>query len=447
MAKNTITKVIKRNGMTVAFDQERITNAIFKSALSIGEEDRSLAQKVSDAVVASLNENFSDEDPPTVEDIQDTVVGTLQKLGHHKNARAYREYRDEHARTREEKESQIIVNDTIPYKILWQVFTWNVDNYCDSIEKINQQIRDGSISKLIQAAEVKYHDDVARLAEKIIKRKKDLRIIIIAGPSSSGKTTTTIKLTEHLKHQNIDVVPLNLDNYFLDLESHPKDQFGDYDFEVPEALEISLINQHLSDLLNGKTIEVPRYNFKIGQREEIKTSLSLKSNQILLIDCLHGLYKPLTASIPDDFKFKFYIETLCQTRDKKGEFVRWTDIRLMRRMVRDSWQRRYTPVQTVGHWHYVRRSEMKFIVPYIGNVDFIINGSLPYELAVHKKYLFKYKDEIISDFEKEPKRFDAYIRASRIYELLDSVEELKDDSIIPANSLIREFIGGSIYSY
>lgn len=447
MTEKRLTKVVKRNGRIVAFDRERIVNAIFKAALSIGGEDRALAQRVADVVVETLNQNFTDDDPPTVEDIQDTVVDTLEKLGHHRTAKAYREYRDEHARIREEKESQIVVNDTIPYKLLWQVYTWNVEHNCDTVERLNQQVRDGTIGKLIQAAEDKYNFDLDMVSERILRRKKDIRMIIIAGPSSSGKTTTTIKINERLKNYNLEVVALNLDNYFKDLHTHPRDEYGDYDFERPEALDIPLINQHLADLMHGKTIQHPIYNFKTGKRESFTVPFKLEPNQILLIDSLHGLYKPMTESVPDSFKFKLFIETYCQIKNSKGEFVRWTDIRLMRRMIRDSWQRHYNPIQTVGHWHYVRSSEMKYIVPFISKVDYILNGSLPYELVVYKKYLYKFKDECIKAFENEPKRFDAYIRAKRIYDLLDEVEELKDDSIIPADSLIREFIGGSIYKY
>lgn len=442
-----LTKIIKRNGMTVAFDRERISNAIFKAALSIGGENRETAIKVTDEVVKALNQSFSDEDPPTVEDVQDTVVATLEKLGYTSTSKAYKEYRDEHERIREEKEAQIVVNDTIPYKTLWQVYNWNVDHQCDTIEKLNQKVIDGSLKSLVQSAEEKYHFDINSVVERILKRKNEIKIIIIAGPSSSGKTTTTMKINERLKKHNIDVIALNLDNYFKDLHTHPQDQFGDYDFERPEALDIDLINKQLGDLMEGKTIEHPIYNFKSGKREENTVPFKLESNQILLIDSLHGLYKPLTESVPDSFKFKFFIETYCQIKNSKGDFVRWTDIRLMRRMVRDSWHRHYTPVQTVGHWHYVRRSEMKYIVPFIGKVDYIFNGSIPYELVVHKKYLYKYKYEIIKAFQNETKRFDAYIRATRIYDLLDSVEEIRDESIIPNDSLMREFIGGSKYHY
>ncbi|MFH0794985.1 MAG: response regulator SirA, partial [bacterium] len=211
--------------------------------------------------------------------------------------------------------------------------------------------------------------------------------------------------------------------------------------------DLILINEHLGDLMRGKTVQTPIYNFKSGKREKETAPFHLKPNQFLLLDSLHGLYKPMTESVPGEAKFKLYIEALCQIRNIQGEFVRWADLRMMRRMVRDSWHRHYTPVKTVGHWHYVRKSEMKYIVPFIDKVDHIINGSLPYELTVHKKYLYKFKDEILAEFVDQPARLDAYIRARRIYDLLDSIAEIRDESAIPKNSLMREYICGSIYKY
>jgi uridine kinase len=155
----------------------------------------------------------------------------------------------------------------------------------------------------------------------------------------------------------------------------------------------------------------------------------------------------MTSSIPHESKFKFYIESLCQIKDADGEFVRWADLRMLRRMVRDSWHRAYDPKRTVGHWHYVRRSEKKHIVPFINKVDYIFNGSLAYELPIHKKYLYKKFPAIIKEYEKDPKKFDAYIRAKRVYSLLNSITQLEDDSCVPKNSLMREFIGGSSYNY
>lgn len=447
VTENRIEFIVKRSGTQVAFDQERITNAIYKAQLSEKVEDRTLAQRLSDKVVEQLNQAYDSGNFPTVEDIQDGVVSVLDSEGFQKIAAAYRNYRAEHARLREEKEEQIVVNDTIPYKTLWQVFTWNVAHECDSIERLNAQVQDGRIDRLIVDAEAKYHSDIEKAVQRILKRRDELRIIIIAGPSSSGKTTTTIKMSERLKENGIEVVALNLDNYFHDLSTHPQDEFGDYDFERPEALDLALINEHLSELMKGRSIETPIYSFKTGRREERTVSFRLQPNQMLLLDSLHGLYKPMTSSVPDDFKFKLYIEALCQIRDIRGEFVRWADLRMMRRMVRDSWHRHYQPDQTVGHWHYVRRSEMKYIVPFIGHVDHIINGSLPYELTVHRKYLFAYMETIVKDYESHPARVDAYIRAKRVYELLESVDEIRNEEAIPRDSLMREYIGGSIYKY
>ncbi|MFH0792443.1 MAG: ATP cone domain-containing protein, partial [bacterium] len=268
MVESRIKNILKRSGMLVKFDQERIINAIHKAQLSLGLEDRSLAQRLSDVVVEKMNHAYTSDSPPTVEEIQDMVVGALDEEGLHNVATAYREYRAEHARIREEKDEQIVVNDTVPYKILWQVFAWNVEHECDNVERLNQQVGDGRINKLISDAELKYHYDVDRIVEKILKRRDQLRIIIIAGPSSSGKTTTTIKINERLSGHGLEVVALNLDNYFFELDTHPQDEFGDYDFERPEALDLTLINEHLGDLMRGKTVQTPIYNFKSGKREK-----------------------------------------------------------------------------------------------------------------------------------------------------------------------------------
>ncbi|MCK4647997.1 response regulator SirA, partial [bacterium] len=161
---------------------------------------------------------------------------------------------------------------------------------------------------------------------------------------------------------------------------------------------------------------------------------------------LHGLYPEMTSKIPLKMKFKFYIEALCQLRDKKGEFVRWADLRMLRRMVRDSWHRSYNPERTVGHWHYVRRSEKRHIVPFTHKVDYVFNGSLPYELPIYKKYLSKHFPPMVKKYEKDPKKIDAYIRAKRVYNLLNQLD-VADDKCIPSSSLLREFIGGSSYKY
>ena len=335
----------------------------------------------------------------------------------------------------------------IPQLVLRKTLEWNREHGVDTVEGINRRIRDGSFPNLVLEGDAFYEGHVKRAADAIISRRDEVRIVIIAGPSSSGKTTTTIKLSEHLAAEGISIKPITVDNYFFDLEMHPKDEFGDYDFEVPEALDLELINRHLAELVAGKTVQVPRYNFKTGKREKETDPLRLEPDQILLIDSLHGLYDKMTNSVPSNAKFRLYIETLSQLMDNEGNWVRWCDIRMLRRMVRDSWHRSYDPVSTIGHWHYVRKSEMNYIVPFITTVDFIVNGALPYELPIHKKYMYKYFEPAIKKFSGNPKREDALIRAVRVKKLLDEVDVWEDDSCIPRKSLMREYIGGSDYDY
>jgi uridine kinase len=442
-----VTHVVKRSGRLVEFDAKRITNAVFKAALSLQGDDMDRAEEVSDSVTKKVQEIYDIDNPPTVEDVQDLVVATLREMGHGRTAEAYQRHREEHARLREEKESAIVVDDTIPYKILWHVYTWNVEHGCHSVESLNEHVRRGTMPELIEAAEEFYHSDIEKLAQRILARRDKVRIVIIAGPSSSGKTTTTIKLSEVLKREGIELIAMGLDDYFKNLESHPKDEFGDYDFENPEALDLDLINRHLLTLMRGDSIQMPKYNFKTGRREAETHEFPLEPGQMLLIDSLHGLYGPMTESVPAPMKFKFYIEALCQVRDTKGEFVRWADLRMLRRMVRDSWHRSYSPVKTVGHWHYVRRSEMRHIVPFIGKADHVVNGSLAYELTVHARRMGPEMEGIVKAYEDQPKRYDALVRAQRVRDLLRWVEPLRDEAIIPSKSLMREYIGGSEYKY
>ena len=236
-------------------------------------------------------------------------------------------------------------------------------------------------------------------------------------------------------------VELNLDNYYFDLELHPKDEFGDYDFETPQALDIDLINQHLHQLLAGKEVRMPFYDFKTGKQHPDRTPMKLKEGDIILIDSLYGLYPPLTDGIADN-KVNIYIEPLLQMKDNDGEYVYWTDIRLMRRMLRDAMHRAYDYEQTLTHWHYVRAGEMRGIIPYVGEADFIINSGMPYELPIYHPKLFAHFVEWVERYQGDPLRQDAFERASRIQKLLETVTPVDDDSIVPKDSVIREFIGG-----
>lgn len=442
-----IVKIIKRDGRIVAFNKNKITNAIYRAAVEVGGSNRARAEELADKVTGILNTIYKDRSMPSVEEIQDIVEKVLVENRHYKTAKAFILYRAEHQRIREGKDSHIIAEDNIPYKTLWKVFTWNVDHSCESIEKLNTHIINNTIGKLVKDAEKSYQNDINNVVEKVLNNSSTIKMLIVAGPSSSGKTTTTMKIGEKLKAKGKEFAMLNIDNYFKNLTEHPKDEYGDYDFESPDALDLSLINEHLKDLINGKKINMPIYDFKTGKRKDTTQEFKLLKYQILLIDSLHGLYPEMTASVPHEMKFKFYIESLCQIKDQNGEFVRWADLRLLRRMVRDSWHRSYNPEMTVGHWHYVRRSEKKYIVPFINKVDYIFNGALAYELPIYRKHLYKLFPAIIEKYKNDPKKTDAFIRATRVYELLKNLKEIEDESIVPENSLLREFIGGSSYSY
>jgi uridine kinase len=441
------TQIIKRNGMVVGFDKSKIEDSIYCAVVAVGGTDMPLAKSLADKVVDLLGILYYEDEPPSVEDVQDIIEKVLVENGHYKTAKAYILYRAEHARIREKKDSVIVAEDNVPYKVLWKVFTWNVENECDTLGKLNRSIENGTFTGLVTKAENSYAKEIKKVAARVIKNKDEIKLFIVAGPSSSGKTTTTIKIVEELKRCGLDCGLISLDNYFRDLEAHPCDEFGDYDFEGPEALDLPLINEHITRLIAGEAVKIPQYNFKTGKREGDGKEFRLNEGQLLIVDSLHGLNPSVTGSIKDENKFKFYIETLCQLRDKKGEFIRWTDLRMLRRMARDSIQRSYNPEQTAGHWHYVRRSEKKYIVPFINKADYIFNGALSYELPLYKKHLFTVLGEITKKFENNPKKLDAYIRAKRVYDLLNEVREVNDESCIPRDSVIREFIGGSSYKY
>jgi uridine kinase len=446
--ENFLTCILKRDGKEVPFDREKIRVAIYKAGASLGVHVESLSSETAGEVVEILNRSYRSEFPPTVEGIQDVVEEVLIRRGHAAIAKAYILYRAKRATLRERREGKrTALSEPIPYKILWRAFVWAVDHGVGSVEGLNERIRQGTYADLVTESDRFYERQVAEAAREIAANREAIRIVIVAGPSSSGKTTTTIKLGERLEEEGLTLKALNVDNYFFDLELHPKDEHGDYDFETPEALDLTLINRHLSELIEGKEIRPPFYNFKTGKREGEGEPFSLGEGEVLLIDCLHGLYEEMTSGVTPESKYKLYIETLAQMKDLSGRFIRWYDLRLLRRMIRDSLHRSYDPRKTLMHWHYVRRSETKHILPFIHDVDFIVNSALPYELPVLKNRLYGHFPGFLVEFTGDPAKQDAYIRARRVASLLEAVDEVADDSCVPPDSLLREFIGGSTYEY
>ncbi len=417
--------------------------AIYKAAAAIGGHDRTLSEDLAEKAERALFAAYSDEDPPTVEDIQDIVERVLIEDNHVATARAYILYRHERGRMRDARHDGAV--EYIPYKQMWQMLDWSVTHGCASVKSLNAIIDAGELPDLVEAADRRYDGILDDAARAITERRDDLRFIIVAGPSSSGKTTSMHKIAERLQRHGLHVIPMALDNYFFDLKMHPQDEFGDYDFETPEAMDLALVNEHLAALDAGREINMPHYDFKTGKRTDRTTRFEPEPGSVILLDTLHGLYDGLTEAVPDERKFKVYIETIGQLKNMNGRWVRWTDVRLLRRMIRDSQHRGYSPERTILHWHYVRRSELKHIIPFQGTADFVVNSSLAYELPFLRQHLGNVFQPFLDEFRGNDKRLDGFIRAERVHDLLESLSPVSDDSIVPASSLLREFIGGSSY--
>lgn len=430
------------------FTPERITNAIYRAAVAVGGRDQPMAAALCKQVIQILEETTQPNEIPTVEKVQDIVEKVLIENSHAKVAKAYILYRDERKRQREGRKSLAQYSSAnIPWKKMWYTLDWAVSHDVHTVERLNQRIERGEFADIVAESEKIYHQDLENAVDLITDRRNELKMVIVTGPSSSGKTTTTTKVSLRLETMGLKLVTLNVDNYFFNLDAHPKDEFGDYDFETPQALDLRLINEHLNKLFAGEEIQTPHYDFKAGTRSNKTTPMKLKENEIVFIDSLHGLYGDMTEGIPPEQQFKLYLEPLLQLKDNDGDYVRWTDIRLIRRMLRDAVHRNWGMEHTLTHWHYVRSSEMRNIIPYINTTDYIINSGMPYELSLYRPKLLDSFAEWAEKYKDEPARRDAHNRAVRVYKVLKQITGVEDDSAIPGDSVLREFIGGSIYEH
>ncbi|HKJ85370.1 MAG TPA: ATP cone domain-containing protein [Spirochaetia bacterium] len=445
-----ITHIVKRDGRVVAFDPEKITFAVLRAAVAVGGRDRETAESVTREVVERLEKQHNDRrsernEYPTVEEVQDAVEKVLIERGHARTAKAYIVYRYEHTLKRANRESLTYSSENIPYRKLWETLSWAVDHNCHTLAGIRDYVERGAYADLVAISEEFYAREIDAARSVLTDRIDEVRVMIIAGPSSSGKTTTTMKIAEAIPDRRL--VPINVDNYFFDLATHPTDTRGDYDFETPQALDIELLNEHLNALLSGKSVEIPFYNFKTGNREGVSETIALEQNDIILIDSLHGFYDAMTESVPDAQKFKLYIETLAQVKDDEQRFIRWTDVRMLRRMVRDMQFRNYNPEQTLRHWYLVRRAELRYIVSRLKKAEVIVNSFMPSELPVMKGRLERHFPEFVEHLSGDEEKHDARERARRVIELFAQVPSVPDEDAIPGKSLLREFIGGSTYDY
>jgi len=346
------------------------------------------------------------------------------------------------------------VGNGFPRERMDQVLAWNRAHGCDSVAGLNEIVRSGKLKSLVDDSLSVYERALDEAAAKVMDRLKAgnaLRMMWVSGPSSSGKTTTTVKLTERLQKQGLRFLMLNLDDYFWSLVEHPTDWINDRNYETPEALDIQLLNRHLRDLLDGKTIDKPVYSFKEGRRTSGKP-VRLERDQILLLDCLHGMYPPITEEIDPLAQFRVYIEAqnvLYEGDGSSKRLTKFTDVRLIRRMLRDAQHRNHSPLLTILHWHYVRAGELFSIIPLSGMADHVINGGFPFDLpALHP--FFNGSGGLLpraEEFASYSGFLDARIRFERVKTLLESVSGLDKPAvtgydIIPGDAVIREFIGG-----
>lgn len=302
-----------------------------------------------------------------------------------------------------------------------------------NIFALNKTIRENTAAELVNLAEGLHEKRISSIADKI-KENPEIKIILIAGPSSSGKTSFANRLCLHLKINHINPVVISLDDYYVDDERMPRDQNGEKDFECVEAIDYELFNEQLSSLARGESVQLPKYDFNIRRRVEGKV-IRLQENQIIIAEGIHALNELLTSRVSRENKYKIYLSCLTSLCLDEYNAFSPTDNRLLRRMVRDAAHRNTPAEGTFKLWQSVRRGEQKYIFPFESEADEVFNSSLVYELAVLKKPALSLLEGIGTDSEH-------YSRAQRLIKLLSYFEEL-DPIPVPPTSIIREFIGGS----
>ena len=318
-------------------------------------------------------------------------------------------------------------------KVFLEAEQWGRIMGCGYVSDLNEHIRSGQISDVIQVAEALHEKKIAHIADYIAERRGAVRVILIAGPSSSGKTTFAQRLTIQLRVNGLRPVSVSLDDYFVDRHRTPMDENGDYDFEAIEAIDLALFNDHLIQLLASEEVEIPYYNFVTGRRERRDTTVRISRDQPLIIEGIHGLNERLTASVARENKVKIYISALTQLSIDNHNRIPTTDTRLIRRLVRDSKFRSHDAVGTLKMWPSVRRGEERHIFPFQEEADIMFNSALIYELAVLKQ-------QAVTLLENVDRREAAYSEARRLLSFLAYFCAAGPEHI-PLNSIMREFIG------
>jgi uridine kinase len=300
---------------------------------------------------------------------------------------------------------------------------------------LNEAFESGRLRELVLVAEALHQQRIAQIAQQIAQRRDEVRVVLIAGPSSSGKTTFSKRLAVHLLASGIRPKPLGLDDFFFDRDETPRDENGDFDFEALEALDLEFLNSQLLDLMSGREVTLPRFNFHTGTREQGAT-VQLRDDHVLLVEGIHGLNPRLVPQIPQERIFRIYLSALTQLNIDMHNRVPTTDTRLIRRIVRDATYRGYSATDTINRWESVRRGEKRNIFPFQEHADVMFNSALVYELAVLKPFA----EPLLHEIDQESTQYN---EARRLLAFLEWFRPSVPD-LVPDNSILREFIGGSI---
>ncbi len=315
---------------------------------------------------------------------------------------------------------------------------WLENLNLDEVKDVNSFIQEGRSLELISIAEALQEKKIADIADRIFRERKTVRIVLISGPSSSGKTTFAQRLATQLRVNGLKPVPLSLDNYFVNRENTPRDASGQLDYEALEALDLALLNEQMEELIQGKTVETPIFDFLTGKRALDGQCLCLDTDDVLVVEGIHALNPRLLTTIDRNYFFKIYISSLFQLNIDAYNRVPTTEARLIRRIIRDDKFRGFTPERTLTQWASVRRGENTNVFKYQEEADVMFNSSLIYELNA----LRSYAEPLLTKIPVESPHRDTI---SRLLNLLSFFEPLDTDKI-PFNSILREFLGGSLYT-
>lgn len=341
------------------------------------------------------------------------------------------------------RENPVELEDVVLLPKMYDIFKeyvgWNKIMNLNNVGEFNVACKNNQSFNLIKVSEALHEKKVASIADMISQRADKVRFVLISGPSSSGKTTFSKRLSIQLMVSGLKPVTLSLDNYFVNREETPLDENGEWDFEHLHALDLELFNQNLKQLLNGEEIEIPFFNFEDGKRYFKGEKLKLEEDSILIMEGIHALNPALIPEIPQDIAFKIYVSALTTISIDNHNWIPTTDTRLLRRIIRDYRYRNYSARETIARWPSVRRGEEKWIFPYQENADVMFNSALLFELAVLKKHA----EPILAEV---PKFCDEYTETHRLIKFLNYFVSIPEREI-PPTSLLREFVGGSSFRY